>query len=164
MIQARAIGWLAIAALLLLAPGCAHRPYDTGANFDTSYDFSKVDLFAFTTQREKTARNPNAKILEAAIRDEFTSRRFTEVEADRAEILISYDIGVYARAKLSGQSSFATSSGGLTVSLLDPATRRTVWYGWSDMILHPDDEDVETVIRAAVEALFESRIPDAPGA
>lgn len=156
----RCVGSIGLVFVLALA--CAGNRYKTNAHVDTAYDFSEVDSFAFAPQREKTAQSEAGKVLEAKVREELASRGYEEVEADDADVLVSFEVGQYAPAKLSGSSSFAITEGTLTITVLDPETRRTVWYGWVETRLRNDDTD--EVIGEAVDALFEGRIPDAPGA
>jgi len=152
---------LALAATTaLLAPGCASSRYRTSAHFDTEYDFSKVDSFALQPQRGKSSASPGGPILEESIRRQLTSRGYEEVSVDEADVIIRYDLGRYAPAKLSGANSFARTEGTLMVSVIDPPTGRSVWYGWVETRLRSDDD--EAVIEEALDALFAWRIPDAP--
>ena len=74
---------------------------------------------------------------------------------------MSYDVGVHAAARLSGANRFASQQGGITVRVRDPATRNTVWYGWSEKTLTPEDT-AEVAIPEAVASLFADRITSAP--
>ena len=148
--------WLSVGLI-----ACETTRWKSDAKYDTSYDFSGVDTFAFAPAREKVARSKSGKITEQAIRKELTSRGYREVANDEAKILISYDIGVYAAAGLGGMNRFNKSEGGITVWLYDPETMQNVWYGWAETIIKGDDTP-EVVIPQAVGALFEDRIPRAP--
>jgi hypothetical protein len=148
--------WLSVGEI-----GCKTSRWKTNANYDTSYDFSGVNSFAFAPAREKVAASKSGKLTEEAIREELTSRGYTELPNDEAKILISYDIGVYAAAGLGGQNRFQRSEGGITIWLYDPETMQHVWYGWAETVIKGDDTG-EVVIPEAVAALFEDRIPQAP--
>jgi len=148
------------ACLLFAASGCAGR-FRGDAHVDTTYDFSKVNSFVFAPERPEMAATKNGQLLEAAIRNELLSRGYREVAKSDGGVLISYQLGVYAAARLSGDSSFANQKGGITVRVMDPKTRRTVWYGWSEKTLSPEDT-AEVAIPEAVSALFANRIPHAP--
>ncbi|MBW2385721.1 MAG: DUF4136 domain-containing protein [Deltaproteobacteria bacterium] len=153
---------LVTASILALVGGvgCAGQRYRTDAKFDTRYDFASVDSFAFAPKREKVAASEGGRILEQAIRDQLVARGYEEASAESADVLVSYDIGVYARAKLSGSNSFPKSEGGLNVQVLDRQTGQSVWYGWSETIVRDSDDRVE-VIGAATAALFDDHIPTA---
>ncbi len=151
-----ALLWLSVSEI-----GCETTRWKSHANFDTSYDFSGVNSYAFTPMREKVAASASGKITEQAIRKELDSRGYREVPADDAKILISYDIGVYAAAGLGGQNRFRKSEGGITIWMYDPKTMQNVWYGWVETIIKSKDTG-EVVIPEAVAALFEDRIPQAP--
>lgn len=156
-------GWMRVAVLAALSAsvavvsfGCASSRYKTHAHVDTEYDFSKVDSYALQPIRAKAAESAGGKQLADALRDSLKSRGYEEVAAEQADVLISYDLGRYAPAKLSGANSFAITEGTLTVRVIDPPTGRTVWYGWVETRMRTDDDD--SVIGEAVEALFEDQI------
>jgi hypothetical protein len=144
--------------LLLVGTGCSGTRYRTGARFDTTYDFSTVKTFAFAPQREKVATSASGEILKQAIREQLVSRGYEEIDSGKADVLISYDVGVYAKASLSGSNSFPRREGGLTVQVLDAESGRSVWYGWSETVVREGD-DREVVIGAATAALFDDHIP-----
>ena len=152
-------GLLCVAVVGVL--GCASNRYKTAVNVDTEYDFSKVDSYALKPQREKAAGSAGGQRVAAALRKGLEERGYREVAEDEADVLVSYDLGRFAPAKLSGSNSFAITEGTLTVSVLDPPSGRVVWYGWVETRLRPNDDDA--VIDEAVGALFEDRIPVAPG-
>lgn len=160
--------WVLVAVTVSLAAcssigtmGCSSSGrYKTSANVDTEYEFSKVDSFALKPLRAKAAGSPGGHVLASALRDGLTARGYTEVPADEADVFISYDLGRYAPAKLSGSSSFAITEGTLTVRVIDPPTGRTVWYGWVETRMRSDDDDA--VIGQAVDALFADQIPAVP--
>jgi hypothetical protein len=145
---------------LVLWSGCARERFKTDAHFDTTYDFSTVDTFAFDPRREKVAASEGGRILEQAIRGQLVERGYAEAPKASADVLISYDVGVYARAKLSGSNTFPQSQGGLNVQVFDRASGRSVWYGWSEAIVR-EGEDREAIIDAATAALFDHQIPAA---
>lgn len=149
-----------VIALVFVASACTTTRFQTSANFDTEYDFASVETFAFHGQREKIAQSGNGQILEMTLREGLLARDYREVPVDRADVYVHYDYGRYAPAKLSGSNSFAVNRGTLTVSVVDPATMRTVWYGWVETNLRKGD-DGEVVIAEAVQALFEGQLPDA---
>jgi hypothetical protein len=152
---------LASALLMAMAAtGCATR-FESDVHVDTTYDFSRVGSFAFVPARADRSPTENDKILEGAIRKELVSRGYQEVAEADAAVLISYELGVHASARLSGANSFALDKGGITVRVMDPATRRTVWYGWSEKTLTAEDT-AEVAIPEAVSALFAERITHAP--
>ena len=151
---------LLASTLLIVASGCAGR-FESDVHVDTTYDFSRVQSFAFVPARTDMAPPKHSEILEAAIRKELVSRGYKEVAEAEASVLISYELGVHASARLSGDNSFALEQGGITVRVMDPATRRTVWYGWSQKTLTSEDSP-EVAIPEAVTALFSERIQDAP--
>jgi hypothetical protein len=148
--------------LLVTTPGCTTSRFETSANFDTEYDFPSVETFAFHGQREKAAQSGNGQILEMSVREELIARGYREVAVDQADVFIHYDYGRYAPAKLSGSNSFAINRATLTVSVIDPGTMRTVWYGWVETNMRPGD-DGEVVIAEAVDALFREHITKAKG-
>ncbi len=155
---ARFLSALCLCGALFALPACSGPTYSTGANVDAEYDFSQVNTYAFTPQRERSAHSENGERLASAIRAELTERGYEEVARDSAQVWISYDIGRYTPARLSGSNSFSPAEGGITVTVLDPATGRSIWYGWSQTILRKDT-DAATAIPAAVAALFEGRLP-----
>jgi hypothetical protein len=146
-------------ALVFVASACTTTRFQTSANFDTEYDFAKVETFAFHGQREKIAQSGNGQILEMTLREELIARDYREVPVDQADVYVHYDYGRYAPAKLSGSNSLAINRGTLTVSVLDPGTMRTVWYGWVETNMRKGD-DGEVVIAEAVQALFDGQLPD----
>ncbi len=147
-------------ALLLVTPACTTSRFETSANFDTEYDFPSIESFAFHGQRDKAAQSGNGQILEMSVREELIARGYREVPVDQADVFVHYDYGRYAPAKLSGSNSFAINRGTLTVSVIDPGTMRTVWYGWVETNMRQGD-DGEVVIAEAVDALFREHITKA---
>jgi hypothetical protein len=145
---------------LLALSACAGPVYTTGANVDTEYDFSQVRSYALNPQREKTAHSENGKHLAAAIRSELDERGYKELAVDQAQVWISYDVGRYSAARLSGSNSFAGAKGGITITVIDPASGDTAWYGWSDTLLRKNT-DPAMAIPEAVDRLFEGRLPSA---
>lgn len=147
---------LLLASLVLTAAGCA-QSVKTDAHFDPSYDFDRVATFAFAPMRQKVARSEGGKILQATLRDLLVERGYVEAERATADVLIHYDLGLYARADVSG-GLYRKTEGGLTVEVMDRESGRTVWYGWSELVLRPGDEDRDAVIRKAATALFERHV------
>lgn len=156
--------WLALLVLAGAAPciallACASDRFETDAYVDTTYDFASVGTFAFQVQREKVADSAAGQALEKALRHELVARSYQEVPAEEADVLIAYDVGRYAPAKLSGANSFARTHGTLSVTVLDAPTGRRVWYGWVEAVLGQGDD--ERIVPEAVAALFEQRVPAA---
>jgi len=146
--------------MLLGSVGCATR-FNADAHVDNTYDFSGISTFAFSPERPERAAKKNGQLLESAIRRELLARGYHEVKKADAGVLISYEVGVQSPARLSGANKFDLQEGGITVRFMDPPTRKTVWYGWSDKTLSKDDT-AELAIPEAVKALFDGRIPNAP--
>lgn len=164
LIGTRGIGG-SLALLLAFSLGtsaCTTSRFETSANFDTEYDFPAVETFAFHGQREKASQTGNGQILEMTVRESLLAHGYREVPVEQADVFVHYDYGRYAPAKLSGSNSFAINRGTLTVSVIDPGTLRTVWYGWVETNMRKGD-DGEVVIAEAVEALFEGHITNAKG-
>ena len=156
----RGFAEIGLAALVgACAIACAGGRYATSSHFDTEYDFASVDSFALNAQRAKTSESQGGQLLEQALRRNLVSRGYAELPAEQADVLLQYDLGRYAPSKLSGSSSFARTDGTLSVSVVDRATGRTVWYGWVETRLRPHDDFA--VIGEAVDALFEDRVPRA---
>ena len=149
---------LVIGASLVVQIGCAFQRFSTDAHFDTSYDFPAVESFAFDVARPKVKESANGKLLEEALRRRLVDRGFVEKTKQDADVLISYDLGVYARAAVSGRSTLAKRDGGINVWVYDRKTGHQVWYGWSERALSADDEP-EPFINEAVQAIFENRMP-----
>jgi len=149
---------LVIGASFLVQIGCASKRFSTGAHFDTSYDFAAVESFAFDVARPAVKASANGQILEEALRKALVDRGFVEKPRQDADVLISYDLGAYAAASLSGRSSLARRDGGITVWVYDHKTGDQIWYGWSERPLSPEDQP-EPVINDAVQAIFQDRMP-----
>ncbi len=160
MTRARLAPVLLALAFAATASACATQ-FRSDAHVDATYDFSQVDTFAFSLVRAKVAEFPNAKLLEDSIRNELQARGYQEVPEAEADVLISYDMGVHAAARLSGANKYNLQEGGITVRVMDRETRHTVWYGWSDKTLVSEDTP-EVAIPDAVASLFLGRIQDAP--
>jgi hypothetical protein len=144
---------LVIAASFFVQIGCAPKRFSTGAHFDTTYDFAAVHGFAFDVARPKVKESANGQILEEALRKALVDRGFVEKPKGEADVLISYDLGAYAAAAVSGRSSMAKRDDGITVWVYDRKTGNQVWYGWSERPLSPEDQP-EPTINAAVQAIF----------
>lgn len=158
--DSRAVG-LRIALALVLAMtaiACTNAKFRSNAQFDTSYDFDSIETFAFDPVRENVANSPTGKLVEQALRDELTKRGFEEAPKSQADVLINYDVGVYASARLSGSNQLQHQQGGITVWVMDAKTGQNIWYGWSERGLSSKDE-AEPTVRLAVQALFENRVP-----
>jgi len=151
---------IAVVVVLVAASGCAGSRYRTSAHFDTEYEFSRVHTFAFHPPRPKTKSSEYGQILEQALRDHLVARGYEERTFPEADVMITYDLGRYAPAKLSGANSFAITEGTISVSVIDRPSQRTVWYGWVESRLRPGD-DAAKVINGAVDALFADQVPDA---
>jgi hypothetical protein len=139
--------------------GCALNRFSTGAHADTTYDFDAVESFAFDVARPKVKESANGQILEEALRHALVVRGFVEKTKADADVLISYDLGTYAAAAVSGRSSMARRAGGINVWVYDRESGNQIWYGWSERPLSADDEP-EPTINAAVDAIFEGRMPE----
>lgn len=150
---------LLLGAALLVS--CAPKQFRTGANIDRTYDFSQAKTYAFVVTREKVAGSAGGRRLQQAIREELTARGYQEVPADSAAVHISYDLGIYAAAKLYREADQPDGEGGMSIWVKDRKTGNTVWYGWAERVVKPG-QDPDIVIRSAVRSLFEDRIPDAP--
>jgi hypothetical protein len=149
---------LVIGASFLVQIGCAPKRFSTGAHFDTTYDFAAVERFAFDVARPKVKESANGRILEEALRKGLVDRGFVEKTKEDADVLLSYDLGAYASASLSGRSSLTKRDGGINVWVYDRKTGHQIWYGWSERPLSPQDQP-EPVINDAVQAIFENRMP-----
>lgn len=149
---------LGMSACLLATVGCAPTRFKTGAHFDTTYDFAAVESFAFDVARPQVKESANGQILEEALRKGLVERGFLEKTKADADILISYDLGAYAAAKLSGRGTLTKRNGGINVWVYDRKTGQQIWYGWSERPLSPEDQP-EPAINEAVQAIFENRMP-----
>ena len=151
---------LALLCASLIAAGCAPTRFRTSAQFDTTYDFASVQTFAFDPRREKTAKSRYGQIMQEAIRKELTSRGFREVSKSQADVLISYDVGVYASAQFAGRANLGKVEGGVSIWIYDSKTGANVWYGWAERVV-TDQDDAEAVINDAVTAIFKDQMPNA---
>ena len=149
---------LVIGFSFLVQIGCATKRFSNGAHFDTSYDFASIDSFAFDVARAQVKESANGQILEQALRKALVDRGFVEKTKTDADVLLSYDLGAYAAAAVSGRSSMAKRDGGITVWVYDRKTGDQIWYGWSERPLSADDQP-EPTINAAVDAIFQDRMP-----
>jgi hypothetical protein len=138
--------------------GCAPKRFSTGAHFDTTYDFDAVESFAFDVARPAVKESANGQILEEALRRSLVERGFVEKSKADADVLLSYDLGAYAAAAVSGRSSMAKRDGGITVWVYDRKSGNQIWYGWSERPLSAEDQP-EPTINAAVDAIFQDRMP-----
>jgi len=141
---------------LCLALACASKSgrFDTGAHYDTTADYSGYDTFAFKPMRAKAAGSQNGKRLRDAIQRDLVSMGYREVPEADADFLVSYDLGVYAKAKVSGRNTFSGNEGRITVTLSDARSGATLWYGWAEAQVRPGQEDADKVIGQAVDELF----------
>ena len=98
------------------------------------------------------------RIPDRARRKGLVDRGFVEKTKADADVLLSYDLGAYAAAAVSGRSSMAKREGGITVWVYDRKTGDQIWYGWSERPLSPEDEP-EPTINASVDAIFQDRMP-----
>ena len=116
---------LVISVSFLVQVGCAPTRFSTGAHADTTYDFAAVDSFAFDVARPQVKASANGQILEEALRKALVARGFVEKTKADADVLISYDVGAYTAAALSGANTMVKRDGGITVWVYDrrPATR-----------------------------------------
>ena len=149
---------LVICVSLLPLIGCAPTRFSTGAHADTTYDFAAVDSFAFDVARPQVKASANGQILEEALRKALVDRGFVEKTKADADVLISYDVGAYTAAALSGANTMVKRDGGITVWVYDRKTGNQVWYGWSERPLSGADQP-EPVINDAVDAIFQNRMP-----
>ncbi len=149
---------LVLLAFSILASGCAHERFKTRVRVDASYDFSSVKTFAFDVRREKVANSPAGKIVHKALRKGLVARGYEEVPKDEADVLFSYDVGVYAFGGLSGANSRTRQQGDITVWVFDRKTGENILYGWAETALRASDEP-EPTINAAVDAIFQQRPP-----
>jgi hypothetical protein len=144
----------------LIAAGCAPTRFNTDAHFDTTYDFTSVQTYAFDPRREKVATSKSGQLMQEAIRKQLTSRGYGEVSKSRADVLISYDVGVYASAQLSGRANLGKVEGGVSIWIYDSKTGENVWYGWAERIIS-DQDTAEGAINDAVTAIFKDQLPNA---
>jgi len=149
---------LVIGVAFLAQIGCAPKRFSTGAHADTTYDFAAVDSFAFDVARPQVKASANGQILEEALRKALIDRGFEEKTKADADVLISYDVGAYTAAALSGANTMVKRDGGITVWVYDRKTGNQIWYGWSERPLSGADQP-EPVINDAVDAIFQNRMP-----
>ncbi len=155
----RPVNRLALLVALAVVAGlaCATQPFKTGANADAEYDFASVKSFAFGMVPPRPLNSENGKILRAAIAESLTARGFQEVAEDEADLWIAYDVGIFTASSVSWGKQGGPGQGRIVVRAIDPEEKREVWYGWAEANLR-STPDPERRIRAAVEALFESRV------
>lgn len=152
---------LCVLIVSMFATGCATERFKTDARVDTTYDFEGVKSFAFDVKREKVASSDNGKIIETALREGLVARGFEEVDKGEADVLISFDIGVFARGGMSGALQRTRQHGDITIWVYDASSGENIWYGWAETALRPGDQP-EPTIRAAVEAIFGERVKRIP--
>ena len=150
---------LLIGVGLAMLIGCAPTRFSTGAHADTTYDFASIGSFAFDVARPQVKASANGQILEEALRKALVARGFVERTKADADVLISYDVGAYTAAAVSGANNrLVKRDGGITVWVYDRKTGNQIWYGWSERPLSAADQP-EPVINDAVDAIFQGRMP-----
>jgi hypothetical protein len=153
----RTIVALLVVLLSVSAVHCATQPFQTGANIDIEYDFSKVNTFAFAQVPKKPLESPHGQILRAALEEALKARGFQMVAEADADLWISYDIGTFSASSVSWGKQSNLGQGRIIARAIDPKTEREVWYGWAEANIR-SQPDPERRIREAVAALFEGRV------
>lgn len=143
-------------------------------DFDRSFDFSKLKTFNFALQR-RSAGDTLAKDtlndgrIRTALAAHLTVSGFTMDSASAPDFAVAYyvtaknkvDLQEYRYGPLLGRRDIRVdqyTEGTLTVDIIDPATKKLVWRGYSSGAIQL--KDVDEKINKAVEKLIKQFLKD----
>lgn len=158
---------LAVAGVTLgVLSACASSNVKTERN--DAYDFSSPKTYAWVTDdliliqfgkdQPRVRTRENELKVRAAIERELGDRGMTKVDKAEADVLVAFSVGVRMRYRVEGGDSTSVwtespgekrTKGRLNVYVLDRASEREVWHGWTSKWLNPTD-DPDTIVNNAV--------------
>jgi hypothetical protein len=170
-ISLRVVG---LAASLALATAGA-RAQDIQADYDRSYDFSKLKTYAFAEQvrgpNDPLTVNPiNERRVRAALDSELVARGYTPAEGGKPDFLVAYHAATRNRVGVQqwgyGPGRWGSrrvdvneyTQGTLVVDVVDAADRQLVWRGSATGAIEPKEADKK--IKKAVGKLMEQLTKD----
>lgn len=164
-------------ALVLLLSGCAARVV---TDYDSSAAFASYQQWAFASRDQQGFTSLDASRVEAAIKRELAAENLEQVDADTADLLVSYRIDEVERLDTTGFSyglgfgsgrfgwGMSTAppvrevrEGQLVVELVDSDTDRVVWRGASKRYLNENQspQTRQELIDEVVTGMFERYPP-----
>lgn len=140
----RAVWSLHAALLLAVLAGCAS-DVSVGTAYDPLTVFARDGGFAWVEGSglipAELAHLELAELLPAAVETALQRRGWRKVTPEEADLLVSYEVGVNTIVEIaspgSGSSSRSRALGSLTVTLLDPESRRHLWVGFVRAQVNP---------------------------
>lgn len=162
------LGWLA-AASVSAALGCAPKaraervaefPLETSTRYAWITD--EPVLIQLGEPQANVRTEANELRLRAAIDAALAKRGFQAVSRDEAQVLVAFSVGTTVRYRLEGSTSGSIAGlepgekqtkGTLNLYLVDHASRREVWHGWTSKWLSKGD-DPDATVHEAVETVM----------
>lgn len=139
---------------------------------DDAYDFNAPKTYAWVTDdliliqfgkdQPRVRTRENELRVRAAIERELGSRGMTKVDKADADVLVAFSVGVRMRYRVEGGDSTSVwtetpgekkTKGQLNFYMLDRATEREVWHGWTSKWLNATD-DPDTIVNNAVAKIL----------
>ncbi len=152
--------------LLVALAGCA-----SDVAIETSYDplaaFPREGRFAWAEGEnsipDKLARLNLAELLPPAIESALVNRGWNKATPEKADALVSYQVGVSITIEAAepGSDEHSHAMGSISVALLDPQNKRRLWVGFIQADVHPalSQEERRARIDTAMERLFKEFPP-----
>ncbi len=152
--------------LLVALAGCA-----SDLAIETSYDplavFPRQGTFAWAEGAnvipDEVADLGLADLLPPAVEGALASRGWRKATPQAADLLVSYEVGVYVitEAATPGSHEHSRAMVSLSVPMLDPEDQRRLWVGFIQADVHPSlsHEERRARIEKALERLFKEFPP-----
>jgi hypothetical protein len=139
----RAIRSLFVALLLAMLAGCAS-DVSVGTAYDPLTVFPRKGGFAWVEGAglipAELAHLELAELLPPAVDAAMQRRGWRKVAVEEADLLVFYEVGVNTIVEVASPGSSSSRSralGSLTVTLLDPKSRRHLWVGFIRAQINP---------------------------
>ncbi len=152
--------------LLVALAGCA-----SDVAIETSYDplavFPREGKFAWAEGEnsisDKLSHLNLADLLPPAIEGALVNRGWNKGTPEKADALVSYQVGVSITvwAAEPGSDEHSRAMGSISVALLDPESKHRLWVGFIQAEVHPalTQEERRARIDSAMERLFKEFPP-----
>lgn len=156
---------LAIASFIGIA-ACSSTEIKTSQ--DPQANLAQYKTYAWAPEAQPSTEKPNSSILDetvkSSVQQQLAAKGFQQVPTSEAQLLISYTANsaneiTYGPAPTywgwqPAEEPYVTRKGALTIQLVDPHTRRTVWQGTATDTIGNAGES-QKQITAAVKDMFE---------
>jgi hypothetical protein len=159
------LGILSLGLGILSISGCSS--LDVKADKDPKANLAKYKTYAWAEEPKTTPNKKVTSILDETVKadvdQQLASKGLQKVPASQADLIVSYSAMTKNRISYgmspgyywgAGTEPYITPEGSLTVQMVDPKERRTVWQGTATEAVGSSGADQEQIAKA-VEGIIQ---------